>query len=275
MLSLLSPAKVNIFLRVVGRFPDGRPDTVALSQAVDICDTLHFAIADEDRIECNEPSLYSDYVGIIKQAVDLFRLKSGISFRVAIKLDKTLPAKAGLFGKSSNAATTLWGINQLLSSPVTVTELKAWSKEISQEAAFFFTSGTTLNRGHYEEEAWVGMLPTKPILIAIPSQELPPKAVYKRLRMDELEFRDIEQIIQKMIEGKLVHFNDLEDSAFAIYPKLALIKERLIQSGFPDVTMTGSGPSLVCYGNGHPPEMQEDVRFFKAQAVNRSKNAWY
>jgi len=275
MLTLQSPAKVNIFLRVVGKSPDGRPETVALSQAVDLCDTLHFSIDTKDILECSEVSIPSNYTNSILKAVELFRHKTRKHFRVKITLDKRIPARAGLCGSSSNAATTLWGLNQLTGNPVSTSELKSWSKELVQDAPFFFTSGTTLNRGNYEEDASLKMLPTQPLLIASPEQDLPNIAVYNRLRLDELDSRDIEQIIQEAIEGKPKYFNDLEDAAFAIFPKLALIRQRLLQSGYQHVNMTGAGPSLVCYGSGNPPLFPEDIRLFKALPISRKEGQWY
>lgn len=275
MLTLKSPAKVNIFLCVVGKYPDGRPETIALSQAVDLCDILHFNIDSKDVLECSDSSIPSNYTNSILQAVELFRLKTGKHFRVKITLDKNIPTRAGLCGGSSNAATTLWGLNQLMGCPADVAELKNWSKELVKDAPFFFTQGTTFNRGDYDEQASLEMLSTQPLLIVSPNQSLPNQAVYKRLRLEEVEGRDVEAIIQRAIDGKSNYFNDLEDAAFAIFPKLALIRERFLQCGYSHVNMTGAGPSLVCYGEGTPPQIVNDLRVFKTHSINRSESDWY
>jgi 4-diphosphocytidyl-2-C-methyl-D-erythritol kinase len=274
MITLQSPAKVNFFLRVVGKFPDGRPKTIVLSQAVDLCDTLHIDLHHKDVLECSDPNIPQNYANSVLQAAELFRRKTAKNVFLKIKLDKRIPLRAGLCGRSSNAATTLWGINLLAGKHVDPKDLKNWSQELVQDSPFFFSAGTSFNRGNEDENASLGKFPKKPLFIAAPNQQLPNAMLYKRLRMEEIEPRDVEAVIENAIKGKPTFFNDLEEPAFAIFPKLALLREKLLQAGFEQVIMTGAGPSLVCHGSGIPLQIP-DVKLFKVKQVNRALNGWY
>src|ERR1700733_15970617 len=113
MLTLLSPAKLNLFLRIVRRRPDGYHDLASLFQTVSLADTLHFSLSERDQLTCTDPALLTDHTNLVLKAVDLFRKKTGLSFGLKIHLEKHIPYQSGLGGGSSNAATTLWALNQL------------------------------------------------------------------------------------------------------------------------------------------------------------------
>src|SRR5262249_13981075 len=108
MLTLLSPAKINLFLRILGKRPDGYHELASLFQAIDLADTIHFSLSDADHLTCTDPAIPVDRSNLIWKSVNLFRRKTGLNFHLKIHLEKKIPHQAGLGGGSSNAATTLW-----------------------------------------------------------------------------------------------------------------------------------------------------------------------
>eukprot|EP00667_Euglena_gracilis_P021213 EG_transcript_23198 len=116
-LEAFSPSKVNLFLRILRRRPDGYHDLASLFQAISLGDRLSLRLLPEDApddvFECNMAGVPVDRTNLVLRAVDLLRQRTGVARRLHIRLDKTVPAQAGLGGGSGNAATALWAANQL------------------------------------------------------------------------------------------------------------------------------------------------------------------
>jgi 4-diphosphocytidyl-2-C-methyl-D-erythritol kinase len=108
-----APAKLNLFLHVVGRRPDGYHLLQSVFVLIDWCDTLHFESRDDGTLARHDlgPSLPAD--DLCLRAARALQAQSGIALGVDITIDKQLPWGAGLGGGSSDAATTLLALNRL------------------------------------------------------------------------------------------------------------------------------------------------------------------
>ncbi len=106
-MKLKSPAKINVFLRVIGRRPDGYHDLASLFQAIDLSDIIDIELSKDgqDRLTCDQSDVPTDASNLILKAANLFRRKTNLSFGVIAHLEKRIPVQAGLGGGSSNAAT--------------------------------------------------------------------------------------------------------------------------------------------------------------------------
>lgn len=273
MLSLFSPAKINVFLKVVGRRPDGFHDLASLFQTVDLKDTLHLAFAEQDEMTSTCRTLPRDHSNLIFKAADLFRKKSGRQFGLHVHLVKRIPQQAGLGGGSSNAATTLWGINQLLGKPYSVEELIEWSAEIGSDVPFFFSQGTAYCTGRGELLRAIEPLISQKVWIVKPDKGLSTPEVFGNVVFDELPLRDPENTLENILKGKMECFNDLESSALRLFPELVDIKHRLSE-GHSHVSMTGSGSAFFCLG-GPMPHKIPHTRIYPAAFINRPADAWY
>lgn len=96
MISLLSPAKINLFLRIISKRSDGYHDIASLFQAIDLYDTLHIALGKEDQLICNNPIIPTDGSNLILKAAALFRAKTGLDVGIQVNLEKRIPIQAGL-----------------------------------------------------------------------------------------------------------------------------------------------------------------------------------
>jgi 4-diphosphocytidyl-2-C-methyl-D-erythritol kinase len=133
-----SPAKLNLFFRVLYKREDQYHEIASLFQAVSLGDFLSIEMSEEDVLSCNDLSLLCDRSNLIMKALDLFRKKTGIKIAVKVHLEKNIPLQSGLGGGSSNAATTLWGLNELCGRPASLRQLQNWSSEIGSDIPFFF-----------------------------------------------------------------------------------------------------------------------------------------
>ncbi|MES2198630.1 MAG: hypothetical protein V4489_00475, partial [Chlamydiota bacterium] len=113
-LSFLSPAKINVFFKVLRKREDGFHEISSLYQAITLFDTLQIRLSAKDEFTCSDPSLSLDHTNLVNKALNLFRKKTGSSDQFSIHLDKKIPMQAGLGGGSSNAATALWAFSKLL-----------------------------------------------------------------------------------------------------------------------------------------------------------------
>lgn len=265
MLTLLSPAKINLFLKILGKRPDGYHELESLFQTISMFDTLRIRLADNDRFTCNDPYLPTDSTNLVILALAKFRQLYKKNFHVHIHLEKTIPTQAGLGGGSSNAATTLWGINQLLDCPLTVEHMQDLGAEIGSDVPFFFSCGTAICRGRGEIVEPIAPHEPQEVWIVKPIEGLSTPLVYQALKLESLK---------KMANDGSEYYNDLEEAAFELQPRLRTIKQDLIQAGFSTVLLCGSGTAFFCLGEATPPEMI-GVACTKAKFINRHPKRWY
>lgn len=270
MLELLSPAKLNLFFRVLRKRPDGYHDIASLYQAVDCFDRLFFSPAKTDLLTCSDPTLPCDSSNLVYKALQLFKTHFPFPESFHIHLEKKIPMQAGLGGGSSNAATTLWGLNELTGKRATLKELQELGALLGSDVAFFFSSGTAYCTGRGEVLTPYALPQPLSGWIAKPAYGLSTPLVYQHTKADYLPQRDPEQALKHFP----TFYNDLEVPAFALEPRLAKLKEKLQRSGFESVTMTGSGTAFFCIGKKAPFPMDE-VTFFPFHSIQRLRFSWY
>ena len=254
-----SPCKLNLFLRILGRRPNGFHDLASLFQAVSLSDTMYFSklpdSATQDEMGCTAGDLPVDDSNLVIKALNLMRSKSGISdayFKVY--LDKNVPMQAGLGGGSANAATAMFAFNELMGQPVTMQQMVEWSGDIGSDITFFFTSGTAYCTGRGEIVTSMPALPgASQIKVHIfkPTQGLSTRRVFQALDLDDLHPTPPETLLRSWQTGPLFSaskgglVNDLEPPAFQCEPALLSLKSAIADcKGAVGVMMSGSGTSI-------------------------------
>ncbi len=249
MLKLRSPAKINLFLRVMGKRSDGYHDLASLFQAIDLADTLTFELSREDEFSCSVPNLSLDGSNLVIKALQLFRQKTELPFRVKIHLEKHIPMQAGMGGGSSNAATTLWALNALHNFPFSDYELQDWSSSLGSDVPFFFANGTAYCTGRGET-----VRPLAPLTLPEnlswfkPREGLSTPAVFKALDLSLCSKIDPEELLEAFYSQKFQFINDLQEPAFRLLPILRTYQQELLAKGWSDASMTGSGTAF--FGTG-------------------------
>ena len=272
-LKLSSPAKINLFLRILYKRSDGFHELASLFQAIDLMDTLHFSLSTQDHLTCSDPSLPTDSTNLVLKAADLFRRKTGLGFGLKVHLEKNIPHEAGLGGGSGNAATTLWALNELTGRQATYKDLISWSSEIGSDISFFFSQGTAYCTGRGEIVQTKQPVTLKTWIVK-PEKGTSTPAVYSKLKVAALPARDPLVALDSFYSSAPHFFNDLEAPAFEVYPDLNEIKKKLLKAGFETVLLSGSGSSFFCIGNASLPPLP-NCRCYEAASIQRPFDSWY
>lgn len=137
-LRLPAPAKLNLMLHITGRRSDGYHDLQTLFQFLDYADHLYFAPRADDQILLHCPTLdVADQDNLIYQAAQLLQKNTGCRLGVDIWLEKKLPLGAGIGGGSSNAATTLLGLNHLWQLNLSLEQLAKLGLQLGADVPIF------------------------------------------------------------------------------------------------------------------------------------------
>jgi len=264
---LFSPAKLNLFFRVLGKREDGFHEIASLMQAISLGDVLTFEESHQDRLTTSDPELPCDASNFITRAVQLFKRKTSFRGTFHIHAEKNIPREGGLGGGSGNIATTLWALNQISGLEIAEETLRKWAGELSSDAPFFFSSGTAYVRGRGEIVENREPLEKRSLWLAKPvGKGLATPLVYKHCRpnVNPLDPR-------AMLQGP-IYLNDLEFPAFQLRPDLAKLKQDLLDLGFETAVMTGSGTSFFCFGNSEP--KLPGIECIQATFLSRRRE-WY
>lgn len=308
-LSLFSPSKINLFLRVTARRPDGFHDLASLFHVIDLGERMTFeelpegsGLAEEgnDELLCDAEGVPTDATNLAIKALNLFRSKMPAGsphakrfFRVT--LEKKVPHGAGLGGGSANAATALWAANEAAGRPATDADLAEWGGEIGSDISVFFSKGAAYctGRGEIVEDVEPPLPLGTPMLLVKPPAGLPTPAVFKALDLSSRSTADPLELsagLKKAKKGtRELCVNDLEPPAFSIMPELRELKERLSREEGVDASfMTGSGSTVVALFNKNndakkvaaPSWLLEEEQYKNwfvspARLIARRQGEWY
>jgi 4-diphosphocytidyl-2-C-methyl-D-erythritol kinase len=147
LLGLPAPAKLNLFLRVLRRRPDGYHDLQTALIAIELADTLDFELLDDGRVERR-----GDLTGPLEQdlavrAARLLQQESRCALGARIDLEKRIPTGGGLGGGSSDAATSLIALNRLWGLNWSRERLAALATRLGADVPFFLQPGPALGQG--------------------------------------------------------------------------------------------------------------------------------
>jgi 4-diphosphocytidyl-2-C-methyl-D-erythritol kinase len=252
---IAAPAKLNLFLEVLRKRPDGYHDIESLMVAVDLFDTLAVRAQATGAISltCDPPGLSAGADNLVVKAANLLRDRVGRpDLGAAIHLTKRIPTQAGLGGGSADAAAALLALNQIWKLAQTREELAAMGASIGSDVAFFLSPPAAWceGRGEVVTPEPVGR-PLDFVLVA-PAVGLATADVYRRLEVPAApsagaELRRAVRAGDAEAVGRSL-FNRLEKPAFALAPAVERVSRRLAGLGPCGALMTGSGSAAfaVC-----------------------------
>ncbi|MDD5100959.1 MAG: 4-(cytidine 5'-diphospho)-2-C-methyl-D-erythritol kinase [Syntrophales bacterium] len=247
MITKTSPAKVNLYLRVIRKREDGYHDILSLMQRISLCDELTFSPnRDGITVRCPGTPLPEDEGNIVYRAAAAFFSRTGLSPGIDITIRKRIPIGSGLGGGSSNAATTLMTLNEIHGFPMTQQELMKIGTFLGADVPFFIMGKTVWAAGIGDRFTESSFIPDFRFVLINPGFEVSTKSVYQGLNLG-LTKRGIHYSIprfsaQEDVIGGLT--NDLERVTVKLYPVLDEIKTLLLTSGARGALMSGSGPTV-------------------------------
>lgn len=274
------PAKLNLFLAVRGRRPDGFHELVTVFQTVSIVDDLRVALIGEPgrrhhpagrrrmRVELwTDPQVPQGAENLaFRAALRLGELTgispvAGVSDRDAVRtildLDKHIPMTAGMAGGSADAAAALIGLNRLWGCSLTLRQLRSLGAELGSDVPFCLTGGTALGTGRGIDITpvlsrgpfhWVVWPDPRPLSTGDVYQAWDRHAEPGDSTPDDVLYA-LHSPDPRRLAGVL--HNGLERAAFALRPELAERKQALLDGGALGVVLAGSGPTLVALTADH------------------------
>ncbi len=240
--NVLAPAKLNLFLHITGRRADGYHLLQSVFMLIDWCDTLHFDVKLDgsiQRIDLNTPLPTDD---LIVRAARALQTASGTSLGAEIRIDKQIPAQAGMGGGSSDAASTLIGLNALWNLKLDKETLVNLGLQLGADVPFFIYGQNAFVEGIGEKIQGIE-LENRDFLVIFPGQAIATASIFQTPELT----RDHAQIT---IDGFLASSwsdlsNDCQAVAMQICPQ---VKQALdwISHAVPGSKprMSGSGSSV-------------------------------
>ena len=248
MISKLSPAKVNLHLRVLGRRRDGFHDISTLMQRISLYDEMIFAPAVQGiTLSCPGSSIPENGNNIVYRAAEALLSPLSHSPGIHITIKKKIPVAAGLGGGSSNAATALVTINDLMDFHYNTDDLMKIGTKLGADVPFFIFGKTAWASGIGDRLRKAENIPPLWFVLINPGFEISTKMVYEGLNLrltrrvvnyKSPELYTIDDIV------KVLH-NDLERVTLVIHPILRYFKSLLVQNGALGALMSGSGPTVI------------------------------
>ena len=179
-LHLESPAKVNLRLEILNKRKDGYHELRTVFQKISLHDTLHFSLKKEKEISIatDHPNLPVGKTNLVYQAAQSMLKASDYQGGVHIEIKKQIPLGAGLGGGSSNAATTLKALNQLLKKSLSKRKLMEMGLEIGADVPFFIWEGAAIGSGIGEKLKKV-TLPDLQYVLIYPNFEVSTRWAYQ------------------------------------------------------------------------------------------------
>jgi 4-diphosphocytidyl-2-C-methyl-D-erythritol kinase len=259
-LSFRSPAKINWFLKVLALRSDGYHEIRSLIQKITLYDELTFSASDDIilRSDLNVPVEEN----LVYKAIRLLKVRYNVQKGIAIELKKRIPLGAGLGGGSSDAATTLRGLNELWSLRIPDVELCKIAEELGSDVPFFLNGPLSYVEGRgervieYEAERPLSLLLVKPF------SDISTEWAYRtfadlkkqegKLTKEGDNVDNMKQFISCVKRADIhcisrfndVILNDLEAVSLRAFPLIAEIKERLLREGALFSLMSGSGSTV-------------------------------
>lgn len=249
---LKARAKINLGLDVLGKRPDGYHDVRMVMQTVGIYDRIIITKIpqDEIRIVSNLSYLPLNENNLIYKAYMLLKEEYGFKGGVEVDLNKFIPVSAGMAGGSTDAASTLFGINRLYELGIPVRKLMEIGLKIGADVPYCIMRGTALAEGIGEKLKRLSPMPHTWILVAKPPINVSTKLVYESLDMSEvIEHPDIDGIIDSINRCDVLGVaakmgNVLEQVTIPLYPVIDVIKKDMMEHGAVNAMMSGSGPTV-------------------------------
>ncbi|RPJ31363.1 MAG: 4-(cytidine 5'-diphospho)-2-C-methyl-D-erythritol kinase [Verrucomicrobiaceae bacterium] len=242
-LTLKAPAKLNLSLRVIGKRDDGFHEIDTLMVKLPgLADEIGFQKAGAFSFHCDDSTLAADEANLVVKAVRAYEAAAGISCKFAITLKKAIPHGAGLGGGSSDAATTLLGLDQLHEGKLGAKRLHEIAAALGSDIPFFLKPGAARCTGRGEIIASVPSPAALRVLLLKPAFGVPTPDAYGRWGGSK-ELPGILYATQDIEGTGLV--NDLERPVFEKHRFLAELKQWLLtRDECAAALLAGSGSTM-------------------------------
>ncbi len=255
-ITLSSPAKINLRLNVLGRRSDGYHELLMLMERVSLSDEIELKVVEKGiLVTVDSQEVPEGESNIAFRAIKEIMAYSSRNVGIEVKIKKNIPVAAGMGGGSSNAATVIRGLNQLLKLKLPREKLMMIGAKIGADVPFFLFEAPAIASGIGDQLRKIKKIPKMSFVIINPGFPVSTEWVYKNFTLTgntpkngngkaSSDFNEVPSIFNtKRDVVKYLH-NDLEEVTAKQYPVIEEIKKMLLQNGALASRMTGSGPSV-------------------------------
>jgi len=259
-----APAKLNLFLHITGRRPDGYHLLQSVFMLLDWCDTLHFEKRPGGAISREDLTVALPAQDLITRAAHLLQQHTGCTDGVHIAVDKQIPAQAGMGGGSSDAATCLLALNRLWGLNLNLASLEQLGLQLGADVPFFLRGRNAWVEGVGEKITPID-LPAADFWVIKPPQGLETSQIFAHQDLQ----RDTNTATMSVFAAKPYDFgrNDLQPVAQALCAGVTQALELLNNAGLV-ARMTGSGSAVFAPCVANTPEIAVPDGFLARQCSN-------
>ena len=268
--SLIAPAKINLYLEIIGDRLDGYHELVMILQSIELADRVDIRPSDRENIYvyCDHPQVPTDETNLAYRAArlmcdtfpDVYANYGGVGIRIT----KNIPVAAGLAGGSSNAAAVLVGMDLLWNLGLTQPEICNLAAKLGSDVPFCVSGGTAIATGRGEilddirdlSDIWVVLAKYQNISVATPwayqtyRQQYGHTYVSDAVRIESHKAKITSSPLVNAITqqnsrkiGRLLS-NDLEKVVLPAYSQVAELKSAFAAQNVLGTMMSGSGPTV-------------------------------
>ena len=300
-----SPAKVNYFLKVGEKLPNGYHKIATVMCAVSLYDQISLTFEGKGiKIESNDPKVPRGPSNTVFRAAQILLREAKIAqndIGIKLAIHKNIPLEAGLGGASSNAASTMLKLNEHLNLNLPLDKLLSIGNEVGSDVPFFIFGSPALVTGVGEKVETIGGIPKTWVVIVKPPSSVSTKLAYKIIDLgltsikkstiiptfngtlkglaDKME-NDFESVIGIETNGEI---KDKNVGAFvsekeSIYlPEMGLIKKELERFGSLKTMLSGSGSSVfgIFENRDEAETASKDIRSNHDWSVFLAQNLFY
>ncbi len=236
MIRVPAPAKLNLFLHITGRRPDGYHELQSIFQLIDLCDWLEFEQTDDQQIQIEGLSSVDLEQNLIYRAAQILQPYTKTPSGLIIRLEKNIPMGAGLGGGSSNAATTLIVLNQLWHCGLNSEQLAELGVKLGADVPIFVHGRNAWAEGIGEHLTFID-LDQKQFIVLKPDCFISTQQLFsqKTLTRDTKPSKFCAYQIKPSDFG-----NNFEPVARSLYPEVDEAMQYLDQFGVAKLTGTGA-----------------------------------
>lgn len=252
-MDIAAPAKINLYLNVLGKMSDGYHRIETLFERVSVLDRLRVNTRTASTVlNCDEPAVPTGRDSLMMRAVDLFRGTTGYRGHFEIDLEKNIPVGAGMGGGSSDAAALLRAMNEVAGTGMGVEQLAGMGRKLGADVPFFlYNASFAVGSGRGDEIRTLDIPLKMHHIIINPPRKVLTADVYARVSCFALTKKEaVDKIFTAFLRdgdiesiGKNLH-NDLQHIVLQDLPFLEQVFSEIRKAGARGVLLSGSGPTV-------------------------------
>lgn len=241
-----SYAKINLGLHVLEHLSTGYHKIETGFCFLEWKDKFEIVESSEMELELSDDSIPTDGGNLINQAIGVLERYVGLKNNYHIKVEKNIPAGAGLGGGSSNAALTLRMLNKIEEIGLSDEELIDLSRDLGADVPFFIKGKTGIGKGIGHEIEEIDIQPDLWIVTCFPDVESSTAEAYRYCEPNSSPDFEIKRVLtqEEPEEWRYMLFNDLEQSVFQRIQVSGNLKDQFYEFGAIYASMTGSGSAV-------------------------------